>query len=94
MSNIDQTFATDITKCRTCRAEIVWASTTKGNAIPLEPEPSPNGNLNVYPVPADPRGRIAIVVTNSRRAALAAAGIPLYVSHFLSCPDAAEWRKQ
>lgn len=80
-------------RCRTCNIAIVWARTTTGKYIPVEPDPTPHGNLTLYPM-ADHPGRLAIVSTGSRRSALAAAGIPLYVSHFVSCPNSNEWRNR
>ncbi|UVT24951.1 hypothetical protein NXT08_22380 [Rhodococcus pyridinivorans] len=81
----------EITRCGTCRADIVWASTEKGNAIPVEPASTPNGNLMLSTVAGV---RLAAVVKGSRRDALAAAGVPLYLSHFVSCPQASQWRNR
>ncbi|MCZ1075066.1 hypothetical protein [Rhodococcus sp. A5(2022)] len=78
------------TRCTSCRAEIVWATTTKDKPIPLEPASTPNGNLAVYPV--DGGGLRAVIVQGPRRDAMRACGQPLYLSHFVSCPHADEWR--
>lgn len=78
------------TRCASCRAEIVWATTTKDKPIPLEPASTPNGNLAVYQV--DGGGLRAVIVQGPRRDAMRACGQPLYLSHFVSCPHADEWR--
>ena len=78
------------TRCASCRAEIVWATTTKDKPIPLEPASTPNGNLAVYQV--DGGGLRAVIVQGPRRDAMRDCGQPLYLSHFVSCPHADEWR--
>lgn len=78
------------TRCASCCAEIVWATTTKDKPIPLEPASTPNGNLAVYQV--DGGGLRAVIVQGPRRDAMRACGQPLYLSHFVSCPHADEWR--
>lgn len=34
--------------CRKCGAEFVWARTAKGRAMPVDPQPRPDGNLATY----------------------------------------------
>ncbi len=42
------------TRCRSCNAELIWATTEKGKQIPLDAEPVENGNIRLeersYPV--------------------------------------------
>lgn len=79
-------------KCRSCRAEIVWAKTVaKGDALmPVNPAPTANGNLALH----EQTGNLyAAVVTGTKRTAMAEAGYPLYQSHFVDCPHAKEWRR-
>lgn len=57
-----------------------WERTAAGKPIPLDPEPTPTGNLAFRD-----DGRV-----------VAAAGCPpgdRYVTHFATCPDAAEHRR-
>ncbi|WP_213573302.1 hypothetical protein [Rhodococcus sp. USK13] len=77
--------------CRSCRAPIVWAKTQQPKPIPLDPEPSENGNVATYLVDGVLH---ANVILKAQRAALNAAGRPLYLAHFVSCPHASDWRKR
>lgn len=80
------------TRCASCRADIVWATTTKDKPIPLEPASTPHGNLAVYPL--DGGGLRAVVVQGPRRDAMRACGQPLYLPHWTSCPHADQWRNR
>lgn len=67
-------------RCRSCGAEIVWAETSGGRYMPLDPEPRQDGNM---------------IIENGR--AIAAGPLDQgerFVAHFVSCPDAAAWRKK
>lgn len=69
--------------CRSCQAYIIWAvSVTSGKRMPLDAEPSPRGNVEI--VGGDEK-------TPTVRIVPARAG--LYVSHFATCPAAAQHRK-
>jgi hypothetical protein len=63
----------------------MWATSERGKSIPLDPEPyrgdSPAGLFVL-------RGRVAIAVTPD-----AFPGEPRFVSHFSTCPNAAEHRR-
>lgn len=69
--------------CRTCKAPIVWARTRTGMAIPLDPEPVPNGNVEV----AGPAGEVAASYVQAEP------DVVRYVSHFATCPDAGQHRR-
>lgn len=62
--------------CRTCGAPMVWARTAKGKRIPLDPEPTPGGNV-VY---VDDE----TVAVLGRGAAAQYQG-SRYVSHWVTC---------
>lgn len=73
-------------RCKSCRAPIVWATTERGRAIPVDAEPHADGNLVLVPV--------------DRGVYLARAYQPLFDgkakrhrSHFATCPNAPEHRK-
>jgi hypothetical protein len=66
--------------CRSCGAPIRWAITDHGNRIPLDPEPAEVGNL------------ILVQRDGQLHAAHAVPGT--HVSHYATCPQAAEWRKR
>lgn len=70
--------------CRSpgCGRPIIWARSVNGDPIPLDPEPTPDGNLDLVDGRAVAYGLEA-----------AAAQRPRYVSHFTSCVDAASFRK-
>ena len=67
-------------QCRSCHKPILWAKTNRGSRIPLDPIPVKGGNVNFV-------GDLAIV------------GKPdpdneLFVSHFVTCPQANDWRQE
>lgn len=67
--------------CQSCTARIHWYRTTTGRRIPVNVEPSPNGNIRID---ADLFGApIATVVSD---------GTGDRLSHFVTCPDADRWR--
>lgn len=67
--------------CKSCGQPIVWALTTKGRRMPIDPEPVAGGNVDVA------------VIAGVRHAIGTAPGEGTHVSHFSSCPDAARHRK-
>lgn len=78
-----------MSRCRSCRAEIVWVGTEHGRAMPLDRQPY---------VGDDPRGLFVIRVVDKRAIGMAVpAGAfedePRYRSHFATCPHADEHRR-
>ncbi len=74
--------------CRGCGAPVVWAQTANRKGIPLDPVPDPAGNLVIDTVNPDRSGgRLAVYVRPGERP-----GEPRYVSHFVTCPEAASFR--
>lgn len=76
--------------CRSCGSPIRWAKTPSGKRMPLDVEPSRQGNVQLGWVGGE---EIAIVL--GRQADIAGCvvgGIPLYLSHFATCPSAAQHR--
>lgn len=37
-------------RCRSCQQEIIWVRTASGKAMPVDAQPSPDGNVAVGPV--------------------------------------------
>lgn len=68
--------------CRACGAPIYWGLTNSGRKIPLDPAPTPTGNLAFRD-----DGR---VVSDHGFPTTA----PRYVSHFVTCPRADEFRRR
>jgi len=78
--------------CRTCHRPIVWArSVPNGKNIPLDPDPTPRGNLVLKTIGIDAKGGVlfdAFVIDEADRALYAT----LYQSHFVTCPYADQHR--
>jgi hypothetical protein len=64
--------------CRSCGAEIVWAKTERGKAIPLDAKPEKRFVLEEVPMQRDRQAR----------------QVTTYVSHFATCPDADKFRSK
>lgn len=73
--------------CRSCGAPILWATTAAGKSMPLDPEPAENGNVEAV---ADAHGRWSVVAVHAQPPVF---GGPLYLAHFVTCPNAAEHRR-
>jgi hypothetical protein len=70
-----------MSRCRSCNAEIIWARTESGKAMPLDAEPTEDGNVKIV-------GGFAVVGGLQ----LLDPG-PRYTSHFATCPNAAQHRR-
>lgn len=70
--------------CKKCRAAILWATTPSGKGIPIDLEPVFGGNVELVP---DPTGMLKAITQRPE------GHVELYVAHFVSCPNAAEFRK-
>lgn len=66
--------------CRSCGARITWLETAGGKKIPVDEDPVPDGNIIVV-------GKMAHVLGKGQETTE-----PRYVSHFVTCPQAGEWR--
>jgi len=64
--------------CTSCMAPILWASTEKGKAIPLDRDPVPDGNLVLVEV--DPRDAPVAMSISSIRGKDVSTAVR-YVSH-------------
>lgn len=86
--------------CKSCGASVLWAVTQNDKAIPIDPTPVANGNIELE--------RLPLRRANGRRAETTyraivhgkaeAGGVDLfggerYVSHFSTCPNAESHRK-
>lgn len=81
------------TKCRSCGAPLLWATTTHGNAMPLNAEPDPEHGTVVLEDDLLGAGQIAHVLPIDAAARASVRGELVYVPHFATCPDADRWRK-
>jgi len=75
-----------MSRCSSCRAEIIWAATEAGKAIPLDPVMSPAGNLIAI------EGRPGLTVRT--KAPLLERHLVGYVPHFATCPQADNHRRR
>lgn len=79
-----------VQRCRSCTAEIIWGSVVPGGRVmPIDAEPAPGGTVQVVSGPGQ-----AVRLKVLGRTTAAAAGPPLYTSHFATCPQAAAWRRK
>ena len=70
--------------CRSCSVPILFiVTTTTGRPMPLDPDPRSDGNVVIE---ADGRARTLKLGEEHPG--------PRYMSHFVTCVDAARWRKR
>jgi len=67
--------------CRSCGADILWVVTVNGKAMPLDPDPTADGNVTIG-------GGVATVLGAAR----AAAEVEAYQTHFVTCESVDQWR--
>lgn len=84
-----------MSRCRSCRADVMWAQTTAGKAMPLDPDPTPLGNVQVQTVRTAERvTTLATVLGPLEVEALdGEARGKLRMPHHATCPDADRWRR-
>ena len=69
--------------CGTCGAEITWAMTERGARMPLDPMPTPRGNV-VY----NDDGTVRIL------GAATSTALPRFLPHWATCPAPPPRRKR
>lgn len=89
MPSCNLTMIAPLEHCRSCGRPIVWARTSAGKSMPLDPEPTDRGTL-VVALTEDILH--AAVVKGPQRDGMRAAHKPLYLPHFTTCPHADTWR--
>jgi hypothetical protein len=80
-----------INHCRSCGAPMIWANTVTGGAMPLDQQPSAQGNIELRLERARWR---ANVLSPAELELLKGQGLELRTSHFVTCPNAAEHRRR
>lgn len=75
--------------CRSCGAEIVWCLTEMGRKMPVDYEPTDDGNVMKLWDDASGNHVIRVMRPDDEWPA----GRKRYVAHFRTCPNADEWRK-
>ena len=77
--------------CRACHAEIWWAETEQGKRMPVDADPSPDGNVAVV---REGAGEAPPVVRVLPAGDLPLNLVVLYTSHFATCPNASQHRRK
>lgn len=84
-------------KCRSCKADVIWARTGNGKLTPIDAAPHVDGNV-VLQHQRTEQGMIvhAKTLTRKRQAENKQSFIReiTYKSHYATCPQAAKWRRQ
>lgn len=75
-------------KCRTCQAPMIWTVTDRCKDMPVDAQPSKDGNLALT---LDDKGRVRSRVVAPH---LAFGRKDLHLSHFVRCPQADKWRRR
>lgn len=78
-----------MSRCRSCSADIIWARTSRGKLMPINPQPHPNGNITL----SDDQSA-GDVLFGAKLAHAVGARLTLYRSHYANCPGAGEWRQR
>lgn len=65
--------------CRDCNAPIVFRRTSKGNTMPVDARPDPDGNCRID-------DRDVVVLSGDQLHAARAAGERLHLAHQVTCP--------
>ncbi len=76
-----------MSRCSTCRAEITWVKTAAGKSMPLDAEPTEDGNVVLV-------NGLAVVLGAKGAQGVAAVGATRYTTHWATCKEAAAWRKR
>lgn len=72
------------TKCKSCKAPIVFAESTTGKLAPFEVDSDGHWVLE--------NGKARFVGSEGRQLELGATPVQRYTSHFSTCPQAKSWR--
>lgn len=75
--------------CRSCSRPIIWTKTERGRAMPVDAEPSKDGNVSLRWAHDG-----ATVLSSVPKPSLAFGRRDLRKSHFASCKDAGAWRRR
>jgi hypothetical protein len=82
-----------VTPCKSCRRPVIWCLTESGRLMPVDADRSHTGNLLVFELlspPDKPYPRVKVAQDVEREYF---AQWDLWVSHFATCPKAAQHRR-
>lgn len=75
-----------MTKCKSCKAPIVFAESTAGKLAPFEADPEGHWVIE--------NGKARFVGSESKQLELGSVPVQRYTSHFAACPQAKQWRNK
>lgn len=73
------------TPCNYCSEQILWLQTANGRFMPVDAQPSPNGNVLRT-------GGHGGVLNKTKAIAARQSGAKLHLHHAVTCPHAAKWQ--
>lgn len=80
-------------RCSTCGAPVIWATTPRGRAMPLDPSPVVDGNVRLE-TRAEAPTVVAVVLAGDKLQTARTSGERLLIAHFVTCPSANAHRRQ
>lgn len=82
--------------CSSCRAPIIWTTNVKtSRRMPVDRDPVPHGNVLLLTGNSEaPESRVLTKDELAKRAARLDGKPDLHVSHFATCPAAAQHRRK
>jgi len=86
-----------VSGCRSCKAPVLWVQTEAGKAMPLDPEPHADGNVEMTGRVARSKlgGMVQVVRVVAPQSSLFGDEAPTrYLPHFATCPQADEHRQR
>lgn len=78
-------------RCTSCHARVIWTWTDEATRMPVDDGPAPNGNVLLMRYETR---IVAAVLSDKEARRRRAKGIPLYLSHFATCPNAERHRRR
>ena len=80
--------------CRSCFQPIRWVETENGKRMPLDPDPVPGGNVIIDREGVGQAPPVVRVLSSAGQTMIGFdAELLTYVSHFATCPNAADHRR-
>lgn len=84
-----------MSRCRSCKAEIVWAHTIGGGTMPLDRAPVVAADADVYVVASYFDFVVKTMTTIEKQGAIAGTFVgTFYRNHFVTCPHADQHRRR
>lgn len=81
--------------CRSCGAEIIWVeSATTHRNMPVDVEPSEQGNIRLKRRAPEIPPLAYVIGSTFDLAWLRQENVGLHTSHFVTCPQAPDWRSR